>query len=532
MANEIASHCSRRSVNTSAGATRNLLSPRLSHFPPHAVTLGLCQDFVSSVLLSEAEKASLINLKPAFEHLLRDVGLEESTILANRHCRINDRETFTGLADSPEELRSISADVGINLKDGGMRHKREFSKVLMEWKRTKAQVEVKTSTEAQQKQHGEPIRMLPEDWTSVMVQFKTKYGTNLKEEELPAQGYFEEFQEKLATGMLHAEPLDQIISQAEAEDQDRKKPELRQNWIHLNASLTTQTRRRYTSTPPANLEDLRAKYEVLSNCWLLDQQRQPGRLGQGHNDLHTDPDGKPLVAPPWSRCLSYEYEPRCETYKKCQTIGISAAWWGTYGDPGHRMRSGLSLSAWPTPHQQHQTRRWRTWCKERSQRSSGTAVLTEAALRATGNRATISQIPKVVDEVARDARSLQQLALPSASPKTNPKSKRRARQEGRPTPTSRLRMDSTRPLQEEAQMSRTCSTETKATVSASLFKKAIVKSVHRAPGNTSALDVGEPVGTISASDCRPGWRHLTQPQRHRLLSVKLHRPSLSRLSLS
>ena len=94
------------------------------------------------MLLSEAEKISLINLEPAFEHLLRDVGLEESTILANRHCRINDRETFTGLADSPEELRSISADVGINLKDGGMPHKREFSKVLMAWKRAKAQVEV------------------------------------------------------------------------------------------------------------------------------------------------------------------------------------------------------------------------------------------------------------------------------------------------------------------------------------------------------------------------------------------------------
>ena len=117
----------------------------------------------------------------------------------------------------------------------------------MAWKRTKGQVEVKTSTEAPQKQHGEPVRMLLEDWTSVMVKFKSKYGKNLQEKELPAQVYFEEFQEKLAEGMLQAEPLDQIISQAEAEDQDRKKPELaRQCGIHLNVSLTIQTRRRYT----------------------------------------------------------------------------------------------------------------------------------------------------------------------------------------------------------------------------------------------------------------------------------------------
>ena len=307
---------------------------------------------------------SLVELEPAFEHLLRDVGLDESTIWALRHCRINDRETFTGLADSPEELRTIASDLGINLADGGMPHKREYSKVLMAWKRTKAQVEVKTSTEALQRQHGEPVRMLPEDWTSVIVKFKSKYGTNLQEEELPAQAYFEEFQEKLAAGMLQAEPLDQVISQAEAEEQDRKKPDPpRQYGMHLNATLTIQTRRRYTSSLPKNLEELRQKYDVLSNCWLLGQQRQPGRalysdvdsntfprilkelLGKKNFALKKELEGKPLVAPPWAHCLSYEYELRREAYKRCreQSVGFNAAWWGTYADTEHRMLHWLQL---------------------------------------------------------------------------------------------------------------------------------------------------------------------------------------------
>ena len=119
----------------------------------------------SSLTLTDAQKTSLVELEPAFEHLLRDVGLDESTIWALRHCRVNDRETFTGLADSLEELRTIASDLGINLTDGGMPQKREYSKVLMAWKRTKAQVEVITSIEALQRQHGEPVRMLPEDWT-------------------------------------------------------------------------------------------------------------------------------------------------------------------------------------------------------------------------------------------------------------------------------------------------------------------------------------------------------------------------------
>ena len=322
------------------------------------------QDFVSTVTLSDDQKASLMDLEPAFEHLLRDVGLEENTILALRHCRIKDRETFTGLADAPEELRSIASDLGIDLTSGGMPHKREFSKVLMAWKRTKVQTEVKTSTEALQRQHGEPVRMLPEDWTSVIVKFKSKYGSNLQEEELPAQAYFEEFQEKLAAGMLQAEPLDQVISQAEAEEQDRKKPDPpRQYGMHLNATLTIQTRRRYTSSLPKNLEELRQKYDVLSNCWLLGQQRQPGRalysdvdsntfprilkelLGKKNFSLKKELEGQPLVAPPWGHCLSYEYELRREAYKRCreQSIGFNAAWWGAYADTEHRMLHWLQL---------------------------------------------------------------------------------------------------------------------------------------------------------------------------------------------
>ena len=151
----------------------------------------------------------------------------------------------------------------------------------------------------------------------------SKYRTNLQQEELPAQACFEEFREKLAAGMLQAEPLDQVIPQAEAEEQDRKKPDPpRQYGMHLNATLTNQTRRRYTSSLPKNLEELRQKYDVLSNCWLLGQQRQQGRalhsgvdsstfprilkelLGKKNFALKKELEGKPLVAPPWAHCHS------------------------------------------------------------------------------------------------------------------------------------------------------------------------------------------------------------------------------------
>ena len=71
-----------------------------------------------------------------------------------------------------------------------MPHKREFARITTAWKKARAQADIKVTTEALQRQHGEPIAMLPEDWTSVVVQFKKKYGTDLPDEELPAQAYY------------------------------------------------------------------------------------------------------------------------------------------------------------------------------------------------------------------------------------------------------------------------------------------------------------------------------------------------------
>ena len=111
-----------------------------------------------------------------------------------------------------------------------------------------------------------------------MVQFKKKYGTDLPDEELTAQAYYEDFQERMSAGMLRAESLDQVISMAEAEEQERQKPDPpKQFGIHLDSKLTLQTRRRYTGTGPKNTEELRAKYVVMSNMWRLAQLRQPGR---------------------------------------------------------------------------------------------------------------------------------------------------------------------------------------------------------------------------------------------------------------
>ena len=166
------------------------------------------QDFVSRVTLTVAQRDNVDSLEPSFEHLLHDAKVDPATILALRLCQITDRETFAALEDTVDGLKTLALDIGIDPAGGGMPHKREFARITTAWKKARAQKDIKVTTEALQRQHGEPVAMLPEDWTSVVVQFKKKCGSDLQDEELPSQACYEDFQERPSAGMLRAESLD------------------------------------------------------------------------------------------------------------------------------------------------------------------------------------------------------------------------------------------------------------------------------------------------------------------------------------
>ena len=69
-----------------------------------------------------------------------------------------------------------------------------------------------------------------------------------------------------------------MVSLEEEETEERSKPEHpKQLHLTLEAKLTLQTRRRFISQIPKTVEQLRTKFQVLSNMWLLAQLLQPGR---------------------------------------------------------------------------------------------------------------------------------------------------------------------------------------------------------------------------------------------------------------
>ena len=333
----------------------------------HIFFFGMALKFVTKATFTPEDLAAAPELEPALESLLRSLEVHDSVIEAMRINEILDRAIFSDLAQDEGKMRKCAAAFGIDQSDDAdFPHQREMAKLLGAWRTARTQNEVKLNVDAAAKAHGEPIAILAMDWNSLMVQFKAKYGTELCEEDLPAQTYFEEFEERLAEGSLEAERLGQVVSQEEAELKRKNKPDpARQYGMHLNGTLTLQTRRRFTSSEPCDIEQLRAKYTVMENLWLLAQVRQPGRaiykdltpttfsnflkvlLNKRNFNFKKEVDGQLLTQPSWSHCLSYEYELRKEAGRKCRTMsmGIAAALKSTYEDNEHRTQHWVQLVA-------------------------------------------------------------------------------------------------------------------------------------------------------------------------------------------
>ena len=275
--------------------------------------------FTSTISIPAAQLADAPQLEPAFEHLLRNSSVHESVIGTLRVNAITDRDTFVNMFDSEAALKEGASDLGFDLTTGGLPHKREFARVVTSWKTAKVMSETKLQTDAVARAHGVPVTLLPCDWTSILTEFKNKFGKHIPDDKLPAQSMFENFSERLADGTLKAEPLSHVVSLFEEEQQDAKRPDpTRQYNLQLDSKLTITTKRRHLSSEPTDEKGLRLKYSIMTNLWLLAQMRQPGRsiyadldrntfidflevlLDKDNFNFYKEVDGRPMISPSWS----------------------------------------------------------------------------------------------------------------------------------------------------------------------------------------------------------------------------------------
>ena len=299
-------------------------------------------------------------MEPALEALLRQVNLHEDVIWKFRINELCDRELFVAIDRDEDALRAtMKSDFGLD-PEKGFAHKREVAKVVKAWNTAKIQSEVKVKADAAARAHGAPVGMLEPDWASLMDAFKNKFGSHIPPSALPAQSYFESFEEMLANGTLKAVTLAHVVSAKEQELQDEARPEpSRQMGLHLDSTLTIQTKRRYMSAMPSSTEELRLKYRIMSNCWLLAQMRQPARhlfsdltvltfptfcdelLSEKNFMLDKEVGGNKVVKPEWTLCMGYELELRKESIRlvREQNMSIQQAMRTAYRDQQHRLEN-------------------------------------------------------------------------------------------------------------------------------------------------------------------------------------------------
>ena len=242
---------------------------------------------------SDAQLSTTPQLELAFEHLLRNSAVDESVISILRVNEVVDRDTFVNMFDTETALKDGAAD-------------REFARVVTAWKTAKVMAETKLQTDAVAKAHGVPTTLLPCDWTSILVEFKEKFGSHISEERLPAQSMFDNFSEKACSRRSNRIPRNLIMSK-----------------------LTITTKRRHLSTDPVDEKGLRLKYAILTNLWPLAQMRQPGRSIFQDLDIswtrfstifnfYKEVDGRSMISLCWSFCVSFEFELRKEAIRLCK----------------------------------------------------------------------------------------------------------------------------------------------------------------------------------------------------------------------
>ena len=272
-------------------------------------------------------------------NLLRHCDVKEAVIQAFRVRGITDRLLFLALDDTTESLRSSCKEaLGIDTS-AIFEHKLELARISKAWSSAKIAAETKQKIDAIHRAHGEPVQMLEGDWANMIRAFKLKYGKQIHPSRLPAQSYYEAYEEKLANTTWRAETLAHVTSLQEEEKHKALRPEpSRSVGIHLDSSLSIQTQRRFVAKMPTNIEDLRTQYKVMATMFLLAKMRQPSRhlykdlevntfsdfLDELLSDRNMEGgDDDNLMLPPWSECLNYEFQIRKEAVRLCMEEGFS-----------------------------------------------------------------------------------------------------------------------------------------------------------------------------------------------------------------
>ena len=226
----------------------------------------------------------------------------------------------------------------------------------------------------------------------------------------------------MADGLLFRETLAQVISLAEENKQRALKPKVsRQMGLHLDNTLTIQTRRRFVSSMPATIEELRDKYQVMSHMWLLAQMRQPTR--PLHADLKESTFSKFLdeLLSEKNFLLEREVAGTKKIVSNCGRIAwsTSSSFAKELSDLGEKKGQAIEKALWAAYNNSHH--RIEHWLTLLSIANSGGGTTTTKTSSSSSSLNTADQrLQKIERKFAEFERALQRSRSPYTRPKALP----------------------------------------------------------------------------------------------------------------
>ena len=157
---------------------------------------------------------------------------------------ILDREDFVNLHSNEKGIRKVITEpdaFGVDPEKGFV-HARGLARIIKAWTDAKAQAEAMQHVDNVAKAHGEPTTMLRVVWMTLLDRFKENM-----ESTCTTTGCLLTHTMKLSKrsdGQLSAETLAHVVSLQDELEQKAKHPEpTRQLGLHLDSSMTIQTKR-------------------------------------------------------------------------------------------------------------------------------------------------------------------------------------------------------------------------------------------------------------------------------------------------
>ena len=276
-------------------------------------------------------------LAPDLQGLLdaRKVGRQVQADLAK--SGVDSIAMLSAVAVNREGLEKVAKDMlAIDVAAGGGDEQIKFAQVYLAWQAATKRVKIQDEMDAEASAQKDPKPVPLQEVMALRQKFETEYY-RLKDAEIPAKGSLEDLFEQIDLGELRPMALRHFGSRADNEEAEVG---------NLQVGKAGQVRikkSRVETSPPATLEEFRAKVVLMANHYLFAKFRYPNKqvlqkinpftfldylgylTGKHVAQMETQTvDGVTLHKPSLKLLLNYEYQMRKEVVEELNQGGCMA----------------------------------------------------------------------------------------------------------------------------------------------------------------------------------------------------------------